>query len=167
MIEREFIEDNLKESLQTATHLHIEGKMLSHLLFLSILFLFVSGRNPCSKSEPSMVTQYLIGRLEKEATTTCDCNSNVTDCLCLPVSSYHNCSTSCFEYGLTMMSHTLKPDYNQTIKRVKNYVQQLGKFKCKPFSCYQPCNETFTVNTMQFLKFLQENFQKAPISNNQ
>ncbi|XP_074065821.1 interleukin-9 [Macrotis lagotis] len=157
--------------------------MFFHGLFLSILLLSLS-RTPaqvqnqlrsqrisislgklCSDPKVTEITQNLIDHLEKEPAATCDCNVNVTGCLCLPVPS-KNCSTSCFHSGLTKMNHTMKPEYRQNIARVQNYVWKLKHRKCKPFSCSQPCNETLTANTMEFLKALQENFQKLPISNN-
>ncbi|KAM5212304.1 interleukin-9 [Hipposideros larvatus] len=72
-----------------------------------------------------------------------------------------NCTTPCFQEGLSQMTNTtVKTKFPLIFYRVKNTVERLRSNKCLFFSCEQPCNQTTAGNTLTFLKSLLGIFQK-------
>ncbi|ELK03069.1 Interleukin-9 [Pteropus alecto] len=72
-----------------------------------------------------------------------------------------NCTTPCFQEGLSLMANTtVKTSFPLIFNRVKRTVEALKNNKCQFFSCEQSCNQTTAGNTLTFLKSLLGIFQK-------
>ncbi|XP_040095974.1 interleukin-9 [Oryx dammah] len=133
--------------------------MLLAVVLASALFLCSSASQGCFTSIGIRNVVYLINNLQKDTSSKCSCSTDVTDCLCLPISS-GNCSTACFQEGLSQMSNsTVNARFHLTVNQVKKIVVTLKRNKCGSFACEQPCNRTTTGNTLTFLKTLLESFQ--------
>ncbi|XP_011360761.1 interleukin-9 [Pteropus medius] len=104
--------------------------------------------------------KYLIDNVQRDPSSNCSCSGNVTSCLCLPIPS-DNCTTPCFQEGLSLMANTtVKTSFPLIFNRVKRTVEALKNNKCQFFSCEQSCNQTTAGNTLTFLKSLLGIFQK-------
>ncbi|XP_006183629.1 interleukin-9 [Camelus dromedarius] len=134
--------------------------MLLSVVLASALLLCSVASQGCLTLTGIKDAEYLINNLQKHPPSKCSCSSNVTDCLCLPIPS-DNCTTACFQEGLTQMANTtLKTRFPLIFNRVKKTVEALKNNKCGSFSCEQPCNQTIAGNTLTFLRSLLESFQK-------
>uniref|UniRef100_A0A8C3VIA6 Interleukin 9 n=1 Tax=Catagonus wagneri TaxID=51154 RepID=A0A8C3VIA6_9CETA len=134
--------------------------MFLAVVLASALFLCFSASQGCVTLTGIKDVEYLINNLQKDPPSECSCSSSVTDCLCLPIPS-DNCTTACFQEGLSKMSNTtVKTRFPLIFNRVKKTVEALKNSKCGVFSCEQPCNQTTAGNTTFFLTSLLQSFQK-------
>ncbi|XP_008591967.1 PREDICTED: interleukin-9 [Galeopterus variegatus] len=133
--------------------------LLAAVLASALFFCSVAGQG-CLTSAGIMDINFLIKKLQDDPPSKCSCSANVTSCLCLPMSS-DNCTTPCFQEGLSQMTNTtVQRRFPASFIRVKRTVEVLKNSKCPFFSCEQPCNQTTTGNTLTFLKSLLEVFQQ-------
>ncbi|XP_055285662.1 interleukin-9 [Moschus berezovskii] len=133
--------------------------MLLAVVLASALFLCSSASQGCFTSIAIRNVVYLIDNLQKNTSSNCSCSTDATDCLCLPISS-GNCTTACFQEGLSQLSNsTVNTKFHLIVNQVKKTVVTLKNNKCGSFACGQPCNRTTTGNTLTFLKTLLESFQ--------
>ncbi|KAL1288226.1 IL9 [Ovibos moschatus] len=133
--------------------------MLLAVVLASALFLCSSASQGCFTYMGIKNIVYLIDNLQKDTSSNCSCSTDAADCLCLPISS-GNCSTACFQEGLSQLSNsTVSTRFRLTVNQVKRIVVTLKSNKCGSFACEQPCNQTTTGNTLTFLKTLLESFQ--------
>ncbi|XP_015327708.1 interleukin-9 [Bos taurus] len=133
--------------------------MLLAVVLASALFLCSSASQGCFTLTGIRNAVYLIDNLQKDTSSKCSCSTNATDCLCLPISS-GDCSTACFQEGLSQMSSsTVSTRFHLIVNQLKKIVVTLKSNKCGSFACEQPCNRTTTGNTLTFLKALLESFQ--------
>ncbi|XP_004632503.1 interleukin-9 [Octodon degus] len=136
--------------------------LLATVLSSALLLCSVAGQT-CSTLTGINDISYLINNLQNDPLYTCNCSTNVSSCLCLPIPS-DNCTTPCFQEGLSqMINATQKTKFSLIVRRVKRIVDVLKNNKCPLFSCEQPCNKTIAGNTVTFLKQLLEPFQKEMI----
>ncbi|XP_059947942.1 interleukin-9 [Mesoplodon densirostris] len=134
--------------------------MLLAVVFASALLLCSAASQGCLTSTGIRDVEYLIHKLQKHPPSKCNCSTNVTDCLCLPIPS-DNCTTACLQEGLSQMTNTtVETSVLLIINRVKKTVEALRNKKCGSFACEQPCNQTTAGNMLTFLKTLLESFQK-------
>uniref|UniRef100_A0A8D2BX23 Interleukin 9 n=1 Tax=Sus scrofa TaxID=9823 RepID=A0A8D2BX23_PIG len=134
--------------------------MFPAVVLASALFLCSSASQGCMTLTGIKNVEHLINNLQKHPPAKCSCSPNVTDCLCLPIPS-DNCTTACFQEGLSKMSNTTaKPELSLIFSKVKKTIEALKNNKCGDFSCEQPCNRTTVGNTLIFLRSLLESFQK-------
>ncbi|KAM4819629.1 interleukin-9 [Thomomys bottae] len=135
--------------------------MLLAAVLTSTLLLFCSVESRvCSFSTTILYVTSLLEQLQKDPLSGCSCDTNVTSCLCLPIPS-DNCTTPCFQEGLSQMVNVTQDTRKIFLLRVKKSVESLKFNKCPSFSCEQPCNQTTTGNTMTFLRTLLVTFQRA------
>ncbi|KAM9730487.1 interleukin-9 [Dama dama] len=125
--------------------------MLLAVVLASALFLCASARPGCFTPLTFLTgirnVEYLINNLQE------------TDCLCLPISS-DNCTTACFQEGLSQMSNSaLTKRFHLNVNQLKKIVVTLKSNKCGSFACEQPCNRTTRGNTVTFLKTLLQSLQ--------
>ncbi|XP_008064977.1 interleukin-9 [Carlito syrichta] len=133
--------------------------LLPVVLTSALLFCSVAGQG-CSTRFGILDTNFLIEKLQEDPSSKCNCSTNMTSCLCLPIPS-DNCTSPCFQQGLSQMTNTTaQTRYLEIFNRVKRTVEGLKNRKCPFFSCEQPCNQTTAGNTLTFLKSLLETFQK-------
>ncbi|KAF6280823.1 interleukin 9 [Rhinolophus ferrumequinum] len=129
-------------------------------VILSALLLCTVASQGCLTLVGIKDIKHLIDNLQKDPPSKCSCSGNVTNCLCLPIPS-DNCTTPCFQEGLSQMTNTtVKTRFPLIFYRVKKTVEVLKNNKCLYFSCEQPCNQTTAGNTLTFLKSLLGTFQK-------
>ncbi|KAJ8777365.1 hypothetical protein J1605_014748 [Eschrichtius robustus] len=134
--------------------------MLLAVVLASALLLCSAASQRCLTLTGIKDVEYLINNLQKHPPSNCNCSTNVTDCLCLPIPS-DNCTTACLQEGLSQMTNTtVKTSFPLIFNRVKKTVEAFQNNKCGSFSCEKPCNQTTAGNTMTFLKTLLESFQK-------
>ncbi|XP_014943096.1 interleukin-9 [Acinonyx jubatus] len=134
--------------------------MLLSVVLASALLLCSVASQRCSTLSGIHDVTYLINKLQEHPPSKCDCGTNVTDCLCLPIPS-DDCTTPCFQEGLSQMTNsTVQTSFPLIFNRLKRTVKDLKSSKCQFFSCEQPCNQTATGNVLTFLKSLQEILQK-------
>ncbi|XP_049643322.1 interleukin-9 [Suncus etruscus] len=129
------------------------------LLVLASALLFCSTTSKrCSTSLEILDVQSLITK-EQNHDQKCNCSTNGTNCLCLPIPS-DNCTTPCFQEGLSqMINATVSQGPRRSLQRLKKSIGRLKNI-CPSFSCDQPCNRTTTGNPMTFLTSLLEMLQK-------
>ncbi|EPY82111.1 interleukin-9-like protein [Camelus ferus] len=111
--------------------------MLLSVVLASALLLCSVASQGCLTLTGIKDAEYLINNLQKHPPSKCSCSSNVTDCLCLPIPS-DNCTTACFQEGLTQMANTtLKTRFPLIFNRVKKTVEALKNNKCgvSVFTC--------------------------------
>ncbi|XP_045650984.1 interleukin-9 [Ursus americanus] len=107
---------------------------LPTVVLASVLFLCSATSQKCTTFTEILDVTYLIDKLQD------------------------NCTTVCFQEGLSQMTNsTAETRYPLIFNRVKKTVL---KNKCQLFSCEQPCNQTTTGNTLTFLQRLREVLQK-------
>ncbi|XP_047410736.1 interleukin-9 [Sciurus carolinensis] len=134
--------------------------MLLVTVLVSALLFGSMASQRCSTTSGIMDADFLLKKLQEDEPSKCSCSANVTSCLCLPIPS-DNCSTPCFQEGLSRMTDTMqKKQFSLIFLRMKRSVDILKNNKCPFFSCEQPCNQTTPGNTVTFLRSLLETFQK-------
>ncbi|XP_004282146.1 interleukin-9 [Orcinus orca] len=134
--------------------------MLLAVVLASALLLCSAASQTCLTFTGIKYVEYLINNLQEHRSSKCNCSTNVTDCLCLPIPS-DNCTSACLQEGLSQMTNTIvNTGFLLTFNRVKKTVEALQNNKCGSFSCEQPCNQTTTGNMLTFLKTVLESFQK-------
>ncbi|MBZ3881943.1 Interleukin-9 [Sciurus carolinensis] len=105
-----------------------------------------------------LVSALLFGSM---ASQRCSTTSGIMDADFLLKKLQDNCSTPCFQEGLSRMTDTMqKKQFSLIFLRMKRSVDILKNNKCPFFSCEQPCNQTTPGNTVTFLRSLLETFQK-------
>uniref|UniRef100_A0A8C4MZA5 Interleukin 9 n=1 Tax=Equus asinus asinus TaxID=83772 RepID=A0A8C4MZA5_EQUAS len=125
--------------------------LLVVVLASALLLCSVAGQG-CSTTAGIMDVKYLIDNLQEHPPSKCSCSTN------------DDCTTACFQEGLSQMTNTtVKTRFALIFNRVKKTVAALKNNKCQLFSCEQPCNQTTRGNTVTFLKSLLEIFQKKRI----
>ncbi|XP_043769776.1 interleukin-9 [Cervus elaphus] len=132
--------------------------MLLAVVLASSLFLCASARPGCFTPLTFFTgiknVEYLINNLQE------------TDCLCLPISS-DNCTTACFQEGLSQMSNSaMTKRFHLNVNQLKKIVVTLKSNKCGSFACEQPCNQTTRGNTVTFLKTLLQSLQSERMRDN-
>ncbi|XP_006866276.1 PREDICTED: interleukin-9 [Chrysochloris asiatica] len=137
--------------------------MMLTTVLAAALFLFSTADKTCFDVLGTQYVNSLIQKLQKHPPSKCNCSTNVTDCLCLPVPS-DNCTMPCFQDGLSRLTNvTTERNLNLNFNWVKKRVEVLHRKNCQTFSCKQPCTQTTEDNTLAFLKRLLETFQKENI----
>nr|XP_002710151.1 interleukin-9 [Oryctolagus cuniculus] len=132
--------------------------LLAVVLVSSLLFCSVAAQGCLTRAGVRDV-DFLIHSLQDDPLSKCDCSTNVTGCLCLPIPS-DNCTTPCFQEGLSQAANSkAHAKLSLIFNRVRRTVEAL-KSKCPLFSCEQPCNQTTAGTTVTFLRTLLEVFQK-------
>ncbi|DAA27452.1 TPA: interleukin 9-like [Bos taurus] len=122
--------------------------MLLAVVLASALFLCSSASQGCFTLTGIRNAVYLIDNLQKDTSSKCSCSTN------------GDCSTACFQEGLSQMSSsTVSTRFHLIVNQLKKIVVTLKSNKCGSFACEQPCNRTTTGNTLTFLKALLESFQ--------
>ncbi|XP_019497698.1 PREDICTED: interleukin-9 [Hipposideros armiger] len=103
--------------------------MLPTVVVSALLLCTVAGQG-CLTLVGIKDMQHLINNLQKDPSSTCSCSGNVTNCSCLPIPS-DNCTTPCFQEGLSQMTNTtVKTKFPLIFYRVKNTVERLRSNKC-------------------------------------
>ncbi|XP_012501774.1 PREDICTED: interleukin-9 [Propithecus coquereli] len=133
--------------------------LLAAVLASALLLCSVDGQR-CSTLTGILDVNFLIGKLQKDPPSKCNCSANVTSCLCLPIPS-DDCIGPCFREGLSQLTNTtVQTRHPLVFSRVRKTVEVLKNNKCPFFACEQPCNRTTAGNTVTFLTSLLEVFQK-------
>ncbi|XP_004475937.1 interleukin-9 [Dasypus novemcinctus] len=134
--------------------------MLPARVLVSTLLLCSVGAQSCSTTQGIRDVSYLVDKLQGHQPSKCNCSTNVTDCLCLPIPS-DNCTAPCFQQGLSQITNTtVEKTLTLIFYRVKRTIESLQRNKCQVFSCEQPCSQATAGNLLTFLKSLREIFQK-------
>ncbi|XP_012782795.2 interleukin-9 [Ochotona princeps] len=134
--------------------------MLLAVVLASTLLLCSVASQGCPGRMVLSDVDFLVRNLQDHLPSSCNCSTNVTSCLCLPIPS-ENCSTPCFQEGLSQVANsTAHTGFSLIFRRVNKTVANL-KTKCPLLSCEQPCKPAKEDNTLAFLRTLLGVLQQA------